>query len=189
MKRLLFAFFLTVIMFTLSGCENAILDGLKDCVNIFLDDSDDDDYVVVFDSEVDEKALQMGELVYKAISSKDASGLKSIMSTHTKNTHNIDNEIQTLFNSIKGVPVSCDDICLTGSEGSSDEEKGDYYNSYSVKIDNIRTDQGSTYCIYVEGIYNYFYHPDEVGINEILLDCTDDYNYESDIVVVGNADG
>ena len=189
MKRLLFVFFVLVIALPLSGCENSAWDGIKTGVNDFFNDSNEDDYVVVLDSEVEKKALQMGELVYNAVSSRDASALKNNVSSYTKSKYNIDNEIQALFDSIKGTPLSYVDICLIESDGNTSEENGDVYNSYSVKIDNIKTNQGFTYCIYVEGIYNYYYQPDKVGINEISLERADDNCYESDEVVIGNVIG
>ena len=125
-----------------------------------------------------EIATEQSEYIMECIVNKDKEGLKSIFSKHVAETHDLDEEIDELFEFIDGEIISYD--TPEGNEGGYTRRDGEYTEKeLNGHTENIKTDNGKIYRV---GFMMYQIcksNPDFVGVDLIVIaDKTDKKNVE-----------
>ncbi len=175
--RILLAF--SVLVFVFNGCDYRLVDNSHKS-------SRNSEYTIVRSEDVDKEAEDVSKRIYELIVSKDENKLKQVFAPYTIKCTDIENEIKSFFSQIEGNVISYKKI-ETVSRDRHMGNKGDVANFYCESIVDIKTDAGISYCISVDGTYNYLGSEDMVGVNDIFLCYSDEYSYEKKISEIGEA--
>ena len=155
--------------------------------------TEEDIYSVISEEEVNQEAERVVNIVINALKEKDADAIKNLFSEYArKEDSDIDKQIEDTFNFIDGNIVSTGEILAGYSGGSTSAERGDIKTLYSGSIYDVTTDNGKTYFINIDGIYNFNWNEDKEGV--YLINILDNIaskknlmDYDGYEVSIGNA--
>ena len=155
--------------------------------------TEEDIYIVISEEEVNQEAERVVNIVINALKEKDADAIKNLFSEYArKEDSDIDKQIEDTFNFIDGNIVSTGEILAGYSGGSTSAERGDIKTLYSGSIYDVTTDNGKTYFITIDGIYNFNWNEDKEGV--YLINILDNIaskknlmDYDGYEVSIGNA--
>lgn len=113
--------------------------------------------------------------------------IKNMFCEYTKETHNLDDEIEAFMNFIKG-EISSQGSISRDTRTDWFNDKSEFYNELAKGfIHNITTDNGKRYEVYVNGYHIFRNHNEYVGLYNISIIELDDGDRIISWVQMGNS--
>ena len=142
---------------------------VKGLVNAWTSDGEDDDYVDVDLMEGDEKLTKQADQVYEALKEGDRESIKKMFSPYTAEQYDLDKEIKKLFKKIEGNVISIGEASGWTTGYVHTVEKGYEWVDSEEWLENIKTDKGYSYCLYLDGYYSNQESEEKVGMGNLIL--------------------
>lgn len=124
-----------------------------------------------------EYKLEIANNVLNCFSEDDETALKALLCTKTVGLEDIDDQIQTGFDLFKGKVISFNDKFL-GYEGKSTEYGRTTRLERAWSVEEIVTDSGDEYEIYISSYVIYEEDKNREGISKIIITCSDGTEYQ-----------
>lgn len=150
----------------LAGLGEGLVEGL---VNAWTSDEEDDDYIDVNFSRADNELTEQANQVYEALKEKDIESIKKVFAPCIAEKYDLDKEIKKLFKKIEGNVISIGEASGWTTGYAHDAEKGYEWVDSEEWLENIKTDKGYSYCLYLDGYYSNQESEEKVGMGNLIL--------------------
>ena len=130
---------------------------------------EDDDYIDVNFSRADNELTEQANQVYEALKEKDIESIKKVFAPCIAEKYDLDKEIKKLIKKIEGNVISIGEASGWTTGYVHTVEKGYEWVDSEEWLENIKTDKGYSYCLYLDGYYSNQESEEKVGMGNLIL--------------------